>query len=192
LPELLSPLPKLVSSKKLITATLLGVLIGVVYGALPFEVGDSLIVFEAVILSLSFILLGPGGATYTGLINGLVETPLQLAFGPFAFGVALLYGILVDGFSTLFRVTSGGEVSTKRLVASLSLSTIITGLVATYAFIALGFGTTAPFVDVYLPILVVGVVSGTIGGFLAARIWERNLKSRFQSETVPLSQTSTT
>jgi len=175
----------LVSTKKLITATLFGVLIGVVYGALPFEIGDSVIVFEAVILSLSFILLGPGGATYAGLINGLVETPMQLAFGPFAFGVALFYGILVDTFSSLFRVTSEGRVHAKRLVASLSVSTIITGLVATYAFITLGFGTTAPFVDVYLPVLVVGALSGTIGGFLAARIWERNLKSRFQSVQTP-------
>jgi len=169
----------LVNPKKLVTATLFGVLIGVVYGALPFEIGDSLIVFEALVLSLSFILLGPGGATYTGLINGLVETPLQLAFGPFAFGVALFYGLLVDAFGILFKVTSEGKVHTNRLVASLSVSTIITGLLATYAFIALGFGTTAPFMDVYLPVLVVGALSGTIGGFLAARIWERNLKHRF-------------
>jgi len=163
----------------LITATLFGVLIGVVYGALPFEIGDSLIVFEAIILSLSYILLGPGGATYTGLINGLVETPLQLAYGPFAFGVALLYGVLVDVFSTLFRATSEGKDHTKRLVASLSVSTVITGLVATYAFITLGFGTTAPFVDVYLPVLIVGALSGTIGGLLAARIWDHNLRHRF-------------
>jgi len=175
----------LVSSKKLITATLFGVLIGVVYGALPFEIGDSLIVFEAIILSLSFILLGPGGATYTGLVNGLVETPLQLSFGPFALGVALFYGILVDVFCSLLKVTSEGKVHTRRLVASLSVSTIITGLVATYAFIALGFGTTAPFLDVYLPVLVVGALSGTIGGFLAARIWERNLKHRFNSVQAP-------
>jgi hypothetical protein len=171
----------LIDARKLVTATLFGAIIGVVYGALPFEIGDSLIVFEAVMLSLTFILLGPGGATYTGLINGLVETPLQLAFGPFALGVALFYGILVDVFSSLFGVTSEGLVRTRRLVAALSLSTIITGLVATYAFIALGFGTTAPFLDVYLPVLVVGALSGTIGGILAARIWERNLKHRFQS-----------
>ena len=169
----------MVNTQKLVTATLFGVLIGVVYGALPFEIGDSLIVFEAIVLSLSFILLGPGGATYTGLINGLVETPLQLAFGPFSLGVALFYGILVDVFSILFRAKSAGTVHPKRLVASLSVSTIITGLVATYAFIALGFGTTAPFLDVYLPVLVVGALSGTIGGYLAARIWERNLKHRF-------------
>ena len=175
----------MVSTKKLITATLFGVLIGVVYGALPFEIGDSVIVFEAVILSLSFILLGPGGAAYTGLVNGLVETPLQLSFGPFAFGVALFYGVLVDVFSVVLKVTSEGKVHTRRLVASLSVSTIVTGLVATYAFITLGFGTTAPFVDVYLPVLVVGALSGTIGGFLAARIWERNLKHRFNSVQAP-------
>lgn len=169
----------LVDSKKLVTATLFGVVIGVVYGALPFEIADSLIVFEAVLLSLSFVLLGPGGATYTGLINGLVETPFQLSFGPFVFGVALLYGVLVDVFCHVFKVTSEGKVRSKRLVASLSLSTVIVGLVATYAFIALGFGTTAPFADLYLPVLVVGALSGTIGGILGARIWERNLKRRF-------------
>jgi small-conductance mechanosensitive channel len=174
----------LVDSKKLITATLFGVVIGVVYGALPFEIADSLIVFEAILLSLSFVLLGPGGATYTGLINGLIETPLQLSFGFFAFGVALLYGILVDVFSTLFKVTSEGKVRPKRLVASLSLSTIITGMVATFAFITLGFGTAAPFVDLYLPVLAVGAVSGTIGGVLGARIWERNLKHRFTAKPV--------
>lgn len=169
------------NSKKLITATLFGVVIGIVYGALPFEVADTLIVFEAILLSLSFILLGPGGATYTGLINGLVETPLQLAFGPFVFGVALFYGILVDVFSVLFKVTSEGRVRPKRLVAALGLSTTITGVAATYAFIAFGFGTTAPFVYLYLPVLIVGALSGSIGGFLAARIWERNLRRRFSA-----------
>ncbi len=169
----------MVDSKKLITATLFGVMIGVVYGALPFEIADSLIVFEAMLLSLSFVLLGPGGATYTGFINGLVEIPFQFSFGPFAFGVALLYGVLVDVFCYLFRVTSEGKVRSKRLVAALSLSTVIVGLVATYAFIALGFGTTAPFAVLYLPVLVIGALSGTIGGVLGARIWERNLKRRF-------------
>lgn len=161
------------------------------YGALPFEIADSLIVFEAILLSLSFILLGPGGATYTGFINGLIETPLQLSFGPFALGVGLLYGVLVDLFSSVFRVTSDGKVRPKRLVASLSLSTIITGLVATFLFIYLGFGTTAPFVDVYLPVLVVGAASGTVGGVLGARIWEHNLKHRFApTHPVPTSSPS--
>ena len=169
----------MVDSRKLITATLFGVVIGVVYGAIPFEIGDSLIVFEAILLSLSYILLGPGGATYTGIINGLVETPLQLSFGPFAFGVALLYGVLVDLFCSIFKVTYEGKVRPKRLVASLTLSTIIVGVAATYAFIAFGFGTTAPFLELYLPILVVGAVSGTVGGVLGARLWDRNLKHRF-------------
>ena len=169
----------MVDSKKLITATLFGVLIGVFYGALPFEIADSLIVFEAILLSLSFILLGPGGATYTGFINGLVETPLQLAFGPFAFTVSLLYGVLVDLFCIVFKVTSEGKVRPKRLVAALSLSTIIVGMAATYAFIFLGFGTAAPFMEVYLPVLIIGAVSGTVGGVLGARIWDRNLKHRF-------------
>jgi hypothetical protein len=38
------------------------------------------------------------------------------------------------------------------------------------------------FAVVYVPILVWGIISGTLGGWLAARIWTRNLKSRFSSE----------
>lgn len=168
--------------RKLATATLFGVLIGVVYGSLPFEIGDSLIIFQAIILSLSFIILGRGGATYTALVNGLIETPFQLSYGAFALLVALLYGILVDIFSTLLKAKTENGISTKRLVVSLTLSTIITGLVATFSFIALGFGTTAPLLDLYLPIVIIGVISGALGGFLAARIWERNLKKWFQSD----------
>ncbi|HXW36476.1 MAG TPA: hypothetical protein VEJ36_01035 [Nitrososphaerales archaeon] len=171
--------------RKLITATLFGVVIGVVYGPIPFEIGDSLIVFEAIILSLSFILLGKGGATYTALINGLIETPFQLGYGAFALLAAVLYGVSIDVFCTLLGVVSEGKVRTKRLIVSLTLSTLLTGVVATYGFIVLGFGTSAPLVDIYLPIVIVGVISGTLGGFVAARLWERNLKKRFQPSDVP-------
>lgn len=168
--------------RKLITATLFGVLIGVVYGPLPFEIGDSLIVFQAIILSLSFILLGRGGATYTALVNGLIETVFQVQYGAFALAAALLYGVLIDVLSTAMKAKSEDGVRTKRLIASVTISTIITGFVATFAFIALGFGSSAPLVDVYLPIVVVGVISGAVGAFLATRIWERNLKTRFSSK----------
>lgn len=167
--------------RKLITATIFGVVIGVVYGPLPFEIGDSLIVFQAILLSLSFVLLGPGGATYTGLVNGLIETPLQLGYGGFALAIAVFYGVTVDVFCTVLRVRSEGGIRVKRLLAALTLSTVLTGSVATYAFIALGFGSSAPFVDLYLPIIVVGVISGAVGAYLAARIWDRNLKARFAS-----------
>jgi hypothetical protein len=174
-----------VDSRKLITATIFGVVIGIAYGPVPFEIGDSLIVFQAIMLSLSFILLGRGGATYTALVSGLIQTPFQLGFGAFALLAAVLYGVLIDLFCSLLKVNSGDRVSTKRLVAALSISTTIVGLVATFAFIALGFGTTAPLLDLYLPIVVVGVISGVIGAFLAARIWERVLKARFRTSQPP-------
>jgi hypothetical protein len=175
-----------VDSRKLITATIFGVVIGIAYGPVPFEIGDSLIVFQAIMLSLSFILLGRGGATYTALVNGLIETPFQLSFGLFALLAAVLYGALTDIFCTLLKVNSGDGIRTKRLVAALSLSTTITGLVATFAFIAFGFGTTAPLLDLYLPIVVVGIISGVIGAFLAAGIWERVLKARFRTAQPPM------
>lgn len=174
-----------VDSRKLITATIFGVIIGITYGPLPFEIGDSLIVFQAIMLSLSFILLGRGGATYTALVSGLIETPFQLSFGAFALLAAVLYGILVDLFCTVFKVNSGDGIRTKALVASLTLSTTIIGIIATFAFIALGLGTSAPLLDLYLPIVVVGVISGVVGAILAARIWEKVLKARFRTVQLP-------
>ena len=60
-------------SRKLITATLLGVVIAVVKSPFTFPVTDYLIIIEVPILALSFLLLGRGGATYTGLINGVLQ-----------------------------------------------------------------------------------------------------------------------
>ena len=175
----------MVSTRKLLTATLFGVIIALLKGPLPPVYSDFLIIVEAPILSLSYIMLGKGGATYTEAVNGLAETPFQLSFGPFVILVALLYGAQVDAFCSLFRVRSpGGEIGVKRLMAALTISTTTTGLVAAYTSIYLGLVAYSPslFFVIYVPILVWGILSGTLGGWLAARIWTRNLKSRFASE----------
>jgi ABC-type thiamin/hydroxymethylpyrimidine transport system permease subunit len=175
----------MVSTRKLLTATLFGVIIAVVKGPLPPVYSDFLIIVEAPILALSYVMLGRGGATYTELVNGLVETPFQLSFGPFVILVALLYGVQVDVFSSLLKVRSpSGDVGTKRLVLSLTISTITTGLVAAYTSVYLGLVAYTPslFFVVYVPILIWGTFSGALGGWLASRIWTRNLKARFSSD----------
>jgi hypothetical protein len=50
-------------------------------------------------------------------------------------------------------------------VVVLTASTIIVGVVVTYAFIDFGF--SAPFLEIYLPILVVEAVNGTLVDSLA-------------------------
>jgi hypothetical protein len=183
----------IVDSKKLATATLLGVAIAVVKGPFQFPVTDYLIIVEAPILGLSYFLLGRGGATYTGLVNGLLQSAVKINFFPLDLVFGVSYGILVDLFCSLLGV-GGDNASPKRMTAALGLASTITGLSIAYGVISLNINlgpataglTPLELLDfVYVPIVIWGIVSGAVGGFLASRIWERNLKERFNpSKTV--------
>ncbi len=173
-------------TRKLATAALFGVIISLVMGAiLPPPISDLLVVVEATLLGLSFILIGPGGATYTAAIAGIL---INLQFGGAYFLypllLALLYGVLVDAFSVALKVRAAGGVSAKRLAVSLTISSAITGPVAYYLtlpFLPANSPSDAVF---YATIIVIGVISGAAAGFLAARLWDRNLRRRFGA-TVP-------
>lgn len=167
--------------RKLITAALFGVAIAVIKGPFQPPYADLLIIVEAPILGLSFLLLGRGGATYTELINGLIQSTLKASFFPFSLIAALFYGVQVDVYCWLFRARVGGKASAKRMFASLGLASTVTGMLAAYFSIMLGIVPYTPslFEVVYIPIIVWGVLSGAVGGAVSARIWEKNLKPRF-------------
>ncbi len=64
----------------------------------------------------------------------------------------------------------------------MTISTATTGLISYY--------TTAIFTSIVpnnpaidITILVYGVVSGAVGGYLAVKVWKRNLRARFQSQS---------
>ena len=171
----------MVDTRKLATASLFGVLIAIVKGPLlPPPSGDLLVVAEALLLGLSFIIIGKGGATYTGAIAGLLINIVEPGYSFYPFVLALLYGALVDAFSVGLKVRVGEAVSSKRLALALTAASGIVGPVAYYATVYL-----TPLLPndptIYTTIVVVGVVSGAVAGFLAVRIWERNLKARFMS-----------
>ncbi len=168
-------------TRKLATAALFGVIIAIVKGkVLPPPTGELLLVVEATLLGLSFILIGRGGATYTAAIAGILINIQFPEYGLFPVLLALLYGVLVDAFSSALKVTSGGRVSSRRLAASLTLSSAITGPVAYY--LTIPFLINAPSDSAfYLTIIIVGILSGAAAGYLAVRIWDRNLKARFKA-----------
>ena len=157
----------------------------------PFQppYADFLIIVEAPILGLSFLLLGRGGATYTEVVNGLLQSGVKASFFPFSLVIAVLYGVLVDLLGTALRARSGGKASSKRMVATLGVSSIVTGVIAAYTSISLGIVPYDPnlLYIVYVPIVIWGVVSGALGGLISARVWERNLKARFRSLQPPVS-----
>ena len=170
-------------TRKLLTATLFGVMIAIVKGPVPPPYADFLIIIEAPILGLSFLLLGRGGATYTEVINGLLQSSVKANFFPFSLVIAVLYGVLVDLLGTAFKVKQGERTSSKLMVATLGLASIVTGFLAAYTSITLGIIPYNPSLVyvVYLPIVVWGIFSGSLGGLISAQIWERNLKARFKS-----------
>ncbi len=172
-------------TRKLATAALFGVIIAIVKGKiLPPPTGDLLVVVEATLLGLSFILIGRGGATYTAAIAGILVNIQFPEYGPLPLLLALLYGALVDGFSVALKVRSDGGVSAKRLAASLTLSSAVTGPVAYY--FTLPFLTNAPSDSTfYATIIIVGILSGAAAGYFAVRIWDRNLKARFKAMQPP-------
>jgi hypothetical protein len=179
-------------SRKLATATLFGVAVAVVKGPFQPPYADFLIIFEAPILGLSFLLLGRGGATYTELINGILQSIVKASFFPFSLVVAVLYGFLVDVLCSLFGARQGVSANSKRMVAALGIASIVIGVLAAYTSIFLGIVQYNPslFFYVYIPIVIWGVLSGSLGGFIASRVWERNLKGRFSSLQASINQSS--
>ena len=178
----------MVESRKLITATLFGVVIAVLKGPFQPPYADFLIIVEAPILGLSFLLLGRGGATYTEIVNGLLQSGVKASFFPFSLIIAVMYGVLVDVLGTALRVRQGDRAYSRRMVGALGIASVITGLTAAYTSIALKIIPYDPtlFYVVYVPIIIWGILSGALGGFLAARLWEKNLKARFRSVQPPV------
>lgn len=167
--------------RKLITAALFGVAIAVIKGPFQPPYADLLIIVEAPIAGLSYLLLGRGGATYTEFINGLIQSTFKASFFPLSLIAAVLYGVQIDVYSWLFRAQVNGTTSARRMFASLGLASSTTGVLAAYISITLGIVPYSPslFDVVYIPIIVWGVLSGAVGGAVSARIWNRNLKARF-------------
>ena len=143
---------------------------------IPSPVDKVLIVVQALFLGLGTIMLAPLGGTIVSTIAGVLTSAWRPSFAPFTLGFAVLYGLLVDAFSMLFSVKNeNGAVRARRLVAAVTLATAVTGMASYY---------TTVYVLSLLPrnivleavILVIGIVNGVVGGYLATMIWSKALK----------------
>jgi hypothetical protein len=181
--------------RRLATATLLGVIVFLVKGPLLAPYADFLLIFEALLVGLGFALLGRGGATLVELVNGILLTGYEAVtvpvLAPFVLPLALLFGATVDVAAPVLRAREGTAVNGRRLAAAVTISSAVTGVIAYFAtlsaLVSLGFLPNDPSTDFVLgmTVVVIGILEGAIGGYLAARIWERNLRSRFTSVQVP-------
>jgi hypothetical protein len=146
---------------------------------LPPPSDDAFVFVQVMLLLLSTFLMGAPGATYVSTLSGVLKSLATGSFAPFTVGLAVMYGLMVDGFVLLLRARpKGGSVSYPRVMGAATLSTAIEGL--------LGYLITVPIFQLPVPsgllidasILIGGTFSGVIGGWLAAFIWKRYLFPR--------------
>jgi hypothetical protein len=166
------------ATRRVALASSFGVIIFLTLGFIPPPNSDFLIVVQAFFLSLSFLVLGRFGATYVGVVSGLLITYAKIQFFPYDLVFASVFGVVVDILGTVFRARVGAEASSTRMVLTMTLSTGIVGFAAYYVT-AVATKIVPNDVGLDLTVIGFGVVSGAVGGFLAARLWNRNLKARF-------------
>jgi hypothetical protein len=163
-------------SRRLTLAVLFAVLIFISKTFLPTPLDKTLVVVQALFLGLGAIMLSPFGATVVSVIAGLLTSAWRAPFAPLTLGFAVLYGLLVDAFVMLFKVrVENGTVRMKRLVAGVTVATAATGMASYY---------TTVYVLSLLPrnivlevlILLIGVLNGVVGGYLAGVLWSKTLR----------------
>ena len=85
-------------AKRLFIAALFSSIIFVINFFVPPPISYLLIVVQAVILALATFFVGKAGATYVGLVGGVLSALSRPAFGPFTFLFTFLFGLIGGRF----------------------------------------------------------------------------------------------
>lgn len=160
--------------RRIILMTLFSVLIFIPKLLLPTPLDKLLFIIQALVLGLGALLLGKLGATYTSFIGGLLTTILRPTFFPLSLLFAVLYGVLIDVFFNVLRVKTSSTLRNSRVIISMTLSTMLTGLI-TYYITAHSLGLLPRNILIEAAILVVGTLSGAIGGWLITYLWRKGI-----------------
>jgi hypothetical protein len=165
------------STKRIAIATVFGALIFVSKTLAPSPINKIIVVVQALLLALSSLLLRRFGATYSGLIGGVLTALWNLALAPFSFAFALLFGLLVDGLFFLLKVdVLEGEVNITRTVAAMTLATAFVGVLSYYSTTHL-IGLIPRNLVIEIIILVTGTISGAVAGYLTSVLWNKYLRN---------------
>ena len=168
---------------------LFGSIIFVVNVFLPPPLNYILIVVEAILLALSGLFIRKVGATYVGAVGGLLTALGNPALGPFTFLFTVLFGILVDAFIFIFRITPSHQgVNRNRLMAAMALSTMLIGILSYSAFALfpqfISFAKEFSGIGLFIQrstmldalVLFMGPVSGVVAGYAASYLWNKYLR----------------
>ena len=159
-------------TKRIALATFFGVIVYVSKIILPTPIDKMFLVVQALLLALSSLILGRMGATYTATVEGLLTSIWRVGFFPYTIIFSVAYGLIIDGSFYITNVRMlDGSVKPGRLVASLSMSTATIGFVSMYVTVLLGLMPWVPIL--YLVIIILGIVNGSVAGYLTLVIWRK-------------------
>jgi hypothetical protein len=160
------------SSRRYALAAVFGAIVFASKAFAPTPMKDSLIVIQALMLGLGALLLTPFGATLVATIGGLLTASYTSQLALFTIMFAVLYGLLIDGLVRILRArTSETEINAHRFALAVTLGTAIIGFIAYGTTIVLGLLPRNPAAEIF--ILVGGILSGLVGGYLDVVIWRR-------------------
>jgi uncharacterized membrane protein len=164
-------------AKRLFIAALFSSIIFVTNFFVPPPISYLLIVVQAVILALATFFVGKLGATYVGLVGGVLSALARSAFGPFTFLFTFLFGLLVDAFAFAFKAFPAKDgVNRNRVMLAMAFSTAIIGFLSYYVF-----ATYLQIIEFNMVmsglVIFVAVGSGVSAGYAAAYLWNKYLKS---------------
>jgi len=163
---------RLPSSRRYALAAIFGAIIFTSKIFTPTPMKDSMIIVQALLLGLGALLLSPYGATLVATIGGLLTASWSSQLAVLTIILATGYGLLVDGFVWLLKAcTSDVELNARRFTLAITLSTAIIGFLAYGTTISFGLLPRNPVAEIF--ILVGGIVSGLVGGYLDVVIWRR-------------------
>jgi uncharacterized membrane protein len=162
---------------RLFIAALFSSIIFVTNFFVPLPIRYLLIVVQAVILALATFFVGKAGATYVGLVGGALSALSSPAFGPFTFFFTFLFGLMVDVFSLVFKVSCTTEgVNRNRVIFAMAFSTVIIGFLSYYVTAVylkiVGFNLVMSGLVIF-----VAVGSGISAGYAASYLWNKYLRN---------------
>jgi len=162
--------------QRLALASIFGVLVFISKTFIPTPLDKMLIFVQATFLPLGSLLIGPLGATWIAAVGGLLTAVWRAPLAVFSLTFALIYGLLVDGVVSAFKVMApSGKLRARRLIFGVTVATAIVGFASYYVTVyAIELLPRNPVLEI--TILVAGVISGLIGGYLATLIWSKALR----------------
>jgi len=121
------------NTQRITLIALFGVAVFVSKTLLPSPIDKMAVVPQAMFLALGSLLSRPLGATLVSVVASALTVLIRPSLAPFTIAFALTYGLLTDGLTLILRVRSPErDLRVYRLVAALTISTIITGLASYY------------------------------------------------------------